>query len=193
VAQCCGVVFCFERSWTVPLERGALWDAVAETGRYDDWWPWLHDYRPARLVAGERAQATIAPPLPYRLRLGLEVSRAEPPARVEAVVSGDLTGVADLRFVPVPDGTEIRLQWEVELTRPGLRAIEPVARPVLRWGHDWIVDQAMRSFLVHHDLEPEPGSPASRRPAIAVGVGLVLLVTVLGTRRRRRGRRDRQG
>ena len=70
------MTFHFERSWTIPISRDELWGSVADTRAYPRWWPWLRDYRPAPLEPGARAAATIEPPLPYRLRLGIEVVEA---------------------------------------------------------------------------------------------------------------------
>jgi hypothetical protein len=38
------------------------------------------------------------------------------------------------------------LVWGLEISRPLLRRVATVARPMLQWGHDWIVDRGVEQF-----------------------------------------------
>jgi hypothetical protein len=40
-----------------------------------------------------------------------------------------------------------RLAWEMELGRPVLRAAARFGRPVMEWGHDWVVANGVEQFL----------------------------------------------
>jgi hypothetical protein len=65
-------------------------------------------------------------------------------------VRGDLDGTATLCLGEAPDGTEVTLAWEVRLAHPVLRVVEPLARPLLVWGHNWVVDEGIEAFAAHH-------------------------------------------
>ena len=88
----------------------------------------------------------MRPPLPYRLSVSVDVHEVVPNERVTGLVGGDLSGPARLEVRAVGSGSEARLTWDVELTRPGLRRLERVARPAMEWGHDVVVGIGVRRF-----------------------------------------------
>jgi hypothetical protein len=78
---------------------------------------------------------------------------------VHTYVDGDLAGPARLEIAP--DGGDrctARLQWELELRKPGLRVLAAPARPLLGWAHDKVVASGFEGF-VRRALPPtEPGA-----------------------------------
>ena len=44
------------------------------------------------------------------------------------------------------DGSRARLVWLLEVRRPALRMAAVVGRPVLQWGHDWVVANGVEQF-----------------------------------------------
>lgn len=67
---------------------------------------------------------------------------------VGARLDGDITGTAAITFEPDSAGTATALHLVAELapSRPLLRAVTRLAPPVARYGHDHIVDRAVREF-----------------------------------------------
>lgn len=98
------------------------------------------------LLAGRTATFEVRPPLPYRLAISVDVEEVEPCSLVVGSVGGDLTGPARLEIAAAGVGSEARLTWELELTRPSLRRLERVARPAMVWGHDVVVGVGVRRF-----------------------------------------------
>jgi hypothetical protein len=47
------------------------------------------------------------------------------------------------------EGTRASVSWQLEMTQPRMRAAARVVRPILRWGHDRVVDAAARGFRRH--------------------------------------------
>lgn len=141
--------FRFDRrfQFDVPVER--LWEAIADTGSYSSWFPWLHRYEPVPLRSGATATFEVRPPLPYRLALRVHLHDVVPCGHVEGQVEGDLAGPARLDLTTTTSGSEARLRWEVELTRRSLRRLERVARPAMVWGHDAVVGLGVRRFRSH--------------------------------------------
>lgn len=95
--------------------------------------------------------------MPYSLRFTVTVGRLVPGSLVETEVSGDLEGPARLEVEADGRGSTARLVWTMELCHPALRAAALVARPLLEWGHEWVVDNGMRQFVTRA-LPPAAGA-----------------------------------
>ncbi len=131
-------------AFSVPPE--GLWPALTRIEEYRRWWPWLRGFEAAAFAAGERWRCVVQPPLPYALRFDLAIVEVEPLAFVTATVHGDITGRARLEVRATPGGSEARLVSELAPSNAMLRAIASVARPVVRFGHDWVLDTGLRQF-----------------------------------------------
>jgi hypothetical protein len=96
--------------------------------------------------------------LPYSLRVKVTVVELVPTRSITAEVAGDLAGVARLELCDVGDDScEVRLWWRVDLRRPLLRAVGRVARPVLEWGHRWVIENGVERFrTVVDERAPRP-------------------------------------
>jgi len=164
-------VFSFEQRWRFAPAPEEIWAILARTHEYQRWWGWLRSFDAPPLAVGSVAHCVIGPPLPYALRLTIEVVELDPGRRVCTRVGGDLEGTAQMSIAPdasaptarpgsgVP-GSAVSLSWEVALRRPLLVALARIARPVLEWGHDWVVATGARQFEARA-LRQSPGSPGS--------------------------------
>jgi uncharacterized protein YndB with AHSA1/START domain len=148
--------FQFDRTWAFPTPVERLWEAVSDTRRFPSWFPWLDADHLGPLEAGTVARFRVSPPLPYRLHLEVAVQRVEPGRLVEALVGGDVAGPARLDVAADGDGSTARLSWTLQVRRPMLVLAERVARPVMLWGHDTVVDQGVRRFGAAIDADPRP-------------------------------------
>jgi hypothetical protein len=88
----------------------------------------------------------IVPPLPYRMRLRVELRECIPPQRIEARVHGDLDGSARLLLEPSGGGTRASVEWTIEMMQRRMRLAALVGFPLLRWGHDRVVDATVAGF-----------------------------------------------
>lgn len=133
------------------MTPSTFWEAISDPRRFRTWWPWLRELQGDRLEAGGRYGCEIRAPIPYSLRFAVEVVDLVPERSLEAVVSGDLAGPAWLEVEPSDNGgedsTSVRLAWEMELQRPVLRMAARLGRPVMEWGHDWVVANGVEQFL----------------------------------------------
>jgi hypothetical protein len=160
--------FRFDRTWTFDVPPDALWAALARTDDYPRWWPWLRELSGDGLVPGGRTECVVRAPIPYTLRFTVVVGELEPGRRVDAVVEGDLAGPARLEVDGDGAGSRVRLLWEVDLRPPALRAAARVGRPVMEWGHDWVVANGVEQFLrralgvqAHHDNDDDDRGPGA--------------------------------
>jgi uncharacterized protein YndB with AHSA1/START domain len=162
--------FHFDRTFTFKVAPDELWAVLTRTGDFRRWWPWLREFSGDGLVPGGRSDCVVRAPVPYTLRFTVAVRELRPGQLVDAVVEGDLAGPARLEVGTVAGGgSTARLAWEMELRRPMLRAAARVGRPVMEWGHDWVVQSGVEQFLgralrvevTHdddHDSEPDRGA-----------------------------------
>ena len=138
--------FRFDRSWSFDVPPSDLWTAISRTEDFTTWWPWLRHFDLDTLAEGATARCVVQAPIPYRLRFRVRVRRVIPLELIDTVVSGDLAGPARLEVAPHELGSSVRLKWEVELRDPVLRVSSLIARPVMEWGHNWVVDTGVRQF-----------------------------------------------
>ena len=147
-----GPRFTFDRTWVFAASADDVWGLLTHTERYPRWWPWLARLDSDGLTEGAVARCVVQPPLPYRLRFDVHLDRVDRPRLLEGTVTGDLQGPARLELRP-GDGSDTgpgrctaRLAWEVELGSLRLRRIARVARPVMQWGHDLVIDRGVQQF-----------------------------------------------
>jgi uncharacterized protein YndB with AHSA1/START domain len=135
-----------DRRYRFDLEPEELWSAISRVDGYRRWWPWLRRFDAAGLVAGDSWACTVQPPLPYSLRFTVHLDEVVAPERVDARVSGDIVGTARLEIQAGDDGTEARLTSALAPRNGFLRMVAATARPVVRFGHDWVLDTGARQF-----------------------------------------------
>jgi hypothetical protein len=139
--------FRFDRTWRFDATVNELWDAIADTRTYPAIWSWLREFDCGPLVVGTAASFTVQPPLPYSLHFVVTVDEVVPHERIDASVAGDVRGPAQLLVTPTADGgSQARITWSLELVRPTLRRVEPLARRPMIWGHDLVVAIGVRQF-----------------------------------------------
>ena len=138
--------FRFDRRWSFDTNPADLWAVISRTEDFTTWWPWLRTFDVDALAEDATAQCVVQAPIPYRLRFTVHVRRVIPLELIDTVVSGDLAGPARLELAAQERGSTARLTWEVELRDPVLRLASRVARPIMEWGHNWVVETGVRQF-----------------------------------------------
>jgi hypothetical protein len=126
-----------------------LWEALNDTQRYPEWWPWLRSFDAAGLRPGTGAACAVRGPLPYTLEFRVHVERVVAGRSIDTCVTGDLEGPARLEIGGTDESSMARLTWSVELRVPLLSAASRVARPVLVWAHDRVVSTGVEQFREH--------------------------------------------
>ena len=135
-----------DRRYPMPAETAAVWAAIGSVDQYRQWWPWLRQFEAEGLVEGDVWVCAIQPPLPYSLRFTVRIDHLEVPGTIEVTIDGDVTGTARVELVPSAEGSEIHLVASLSPSRRWLQAVSILARPLARFGHDWILDTGARQF-----------------------------------------------
>ena len=141
----------YRRGFDFPVPPAELWDAIEDGEQFERWWPWLQEFRleGAGLVAGSVLHGVVAPPLPYRMRISVELLRCTRPRAIDAMVHGDLKGDARLRLAPADGGTRAEVSWSVEMMQRPMRTASRLAHPLLQFGHDRVVEMTVAGFRRH--------------------------------------------
>jgi len=136
-----------ERRWGFDVGPATLWDAIAGVEDYRQWWPWLRRFEAKGLVTGDTWDCVVQPPLPYSIRFRVAIDEIEPERLVAATVSGDVTGHARLEIDERDVGCEARLVSSLTPGSGSLRLVAMLARPIARFGHDWVLDTGAHQFV----------------------------------------------
>lgn len=145
-----------DRRWHFDVDAVELWSQLSDVRQYRRWWPWLRRFDAAGGFCTDACwSCVVAPPLPYVVRFTVRLDHVEP-GRVDATVSGDVRGDASLSVGDGPHGgSDARLRSRLAPADPVLRHAARLAPPLVRWGHDWVLDQGLRQF-VERALDDEP-------------------------------------
>lgn len=125
--------------WHLALPIDRVWDLIAATQDWPRWWRAVA--RVEQLQAGaadglgaiHRMHWKTA--LPYSLAFDVETVRVEKHREIEGRAFGELDGTGLWTFEETPEGTAARYLWRVEVTKPWMRLMAPVLRPVFAWNH----------------------------------------------------------
>ena len=143
--------FAFDRTWTFDVPPNELWAVLVRTDEYPHWWRWLREFDASGgLDVGTSARCVVRGPFPYSLTFVVDVIEVVDNELVRTQVTGDLAGPARLEIERTAAGSRARLAWEVELCSPLLRELARWARPLMEWGHGWVVDNGVRQFRRVH-------------------------------------------
>jgi uncharacterized protein YndB with AHSA1/START domain len=118
----------------------------SQTERFPQWWPWLQIVESSGLIEGTVSRCVVRAPVAYELRFSVAILEVVPQHRVVVAVSGDVEGPARLDIAAAPAGSVARLSWVLDVRAPLLRAAAVVGRPLMTWGHNWVVDNGVRQF-----------------------------------------------
>jgi len=135
-----------DRRYRFALPPDELWEVATSVDGYRSWWPWLRRFDGAAFAAGQVWACVVQPPLPYAVRFAIALDEVEAPALVRATITGDIEGSAALEVTAAPGGCEARLVSHLSPANSVLRAAARLARPVVRFGHDWVLDTGARQF-----------------------------------------------
>ena len=140
-------VYRTDREWPVPLPPAAVWDGMSDVAAYRVRWPWLRRFDARALETGDTWGCTLKPPLPYTLSFSISLDSVDPGRSVTATVDGDIVGPAEIHLRGDGDGTSrVRLVSALTPAHPLLRTMATVAPLVAQWGHDRVLDVALRQF-----------------------------------------------
>ncbi|HIK44340.1 MAG TPA: SRPBCC family protein [Leptolyngbyaceae cyanobacterium M65_K2018_010] len=131
--------------WHIAAPIQTVWDAIAHTEDWPSWWGAVQSV--VELEPGEpnglgnRRRFVWKMPLSYTLAFDTRVVAIEAPVLMEAIAIGDVEGRGVWRLNPTEHGTEVVYTWTVRTTKRWMNAVAPIARPLLEWNHNAVMNQ----------------------------------------------------
>ena len=134
----------FATIWNLDAPVGKVWNEIKDSVSWPDWWKGV--IRVVELETGAEDgigaihRSTWKSALPYTLEFNSEIIRIKQLKLIEARAFGELDGKGLWQFETISDTkTRVRYDWQVNATKPWMRYLSPVARPLFRWNHDVIM------------------------------------------------------
>ncbi|TCO83500.1 uncharacterized protein YndB with AHSA1/START domain [Plasticicumulans lactativorans] len=126
--------------WTLAAPIDAVWAELSAVEHWPQWWPYLRAVEclspgDARGV-GERRRYRWATRLPYTITFEMRSTAVEPPRLLAGEARGDLRGRGCWQLTEIAGGTCVRYAWSVDVDKPWMRLLAPLARPLFVWNHD---------------------------------------------------------
>ncbi|MEJ2857326.1 MULTISPECIES: SRPBCC family protein [unclassified Saccharothrix] len=124
-------------------------DVLADLGSYPKWWP---EVRTAHQIADKAAQLRCRSVLPYDLIFEAHHNTEDRKSGLlRATLVGDLEGTASWRILPEGrTGSRLVYTQEVEVTKPLVRRLALLARPLLKANHELMMrngHKGLRTYL----------------------------------------------
>lgn len=130
-----------------PAPPEHVWATMSRVEEFPGWWRWLKEYTiEGGLVEGGKLRGLVVPPVPYTFFVTINIQQVEPARSISAHLTGDLDGAAQVELRDHPAGCDLSIRWSVEMRKPSLRAAAHVAKPVITWAHDHVIDIAAGRF-----------------------------------------------
>jgi hypothetical protein len=130
-----------------------LWQRLQRVDAYTTWWPWLREFDGRSLAAGQVWTCAVQPPLPYAVRFTVAFDDVVDGEHIAATIGGDVGGTATLQLLAggdavdgAPDHSRLRLTAELAPQKRSMLVLSFAARPLVTFGHHWVLDTGARQF-----------------------------------------------
>jgi Polyketide cyclase / dehydrase and lipid transport len=141
----------FVTHWHVDAPIDDVWETISHSERWPSWWKGVE--KVVELEAGNKdgignlRHYVWKSLLPYRLGFDVRTTRIERPHVLAGDASGELAGTGrwDIRESPA-GGTDLTYYWDVRTTRAWMNALAPLARPIFRWNHNYVMNSGARGL-----------------------------------------------
>lgn len=126
----------FVTTWRIAAARDRVAAVLTDVQAYPRWWPGIEEVvghaRGAGLGVG---RVTVRGRLPYRLHLSITGHEARRGRELVVDATGDLVGSGRWHLHEDAGVTTATYTWQVATTKPWMRLVEPVVRPLFVWNH----------------------------------------------------------
>jgi uncharacterized protein YndB with AHSA1/START domain len=133
----------FVTIWKLDAPIECVWEAIHNTSEWPRWWKYVrqvHETEPGgENGVGSLRAYTWSSALPYKLSFEMRSTRVDRPYVLEGTAQGELTGTGRWELSSQDGVTTVRYTWEVDMRKPFLNLIAPIARPLFVWNHNKVM------------------------------------------------------
>jgi hypothetical protein len=133
----------FITRWEIPAAIDRVWRELMTPEDWPVWWRGVERVELLRPGVGPGIGAlrryTWKSRLPYRLSFLMETTQIEDCRLIEGRATGELAGRGVWSLDHTNGVTQVEYLWEVTTTKPWMRWLSPVARPLFAWNHDVVM------------------------------------------------------
>ena len=135
----------FLTAWLLAAPRDDVFAVIHASESWPEWWRGVE--RVVKLEEGDEegrgslGRYTWRSALPYRLEFDMRITRVERPYLMEGRAEGELSGTGRWRLFEEAGMTAVLYEWDVETTRRWMNLLAPVAQPLFKWNHNWVMRQ----------------------------------------------------
>ncbi len=130
--------------WRLDAPVEAVWQVLTEVEDWPNWWPAVIGVEVIEpgddTGVGSLRRMTWRTALPYALSFDMRTTRVMPKTLIEGQTSGELDGIGRWTLAEYEGGTHVRYDWIVAVSKPWMRWLAPVLRPVFAWNHEEVMD-----------------------------------------------------
>jgi uncharacterized protein YndB with AHSA1/START domain len=136
--------FHLETQWVMTAPPVAVWEALSKPEGWPTWWRAVEKVEvidPGDASGlGAYRRFTWRTALPYAITFNMRTTLIEPLSIIEGRADGELDGTGRWTLTAADGETHVRYDWIVEATKPWMRVLAPVLRPVFAWNHDKVME-----------------------------------------------------
>ena len=131
--------------WQLEAPIEEVWEELYHPGRWPQWWKGVQSV--AELRAGDESgvgalqRYVWKSRLPYKLAFNMQTTRVQSPHTLEGVARGELEGTGRWQLSHKEGITTVQYIWQHRTTKPWMRVLAPLARPIFDWNHDVVMRQ----------------------------------------------------
>jgi uncharacterized protein YndB with AHSA1/START domain len=135
----------FMTVWVIDAPIKVVWDAIAASERWPEWWPYLESVEEIAkgdyCGIGSVRRYTWGGTLPYRLAFKITVTKIERPQLIEGVASGDLEGLGRWKLTEDSErSTRVEYLLRARSTKPWMNMAAPLLGWFFRWNHNRVMN-----------------------------------------------------
>ena len=143
----------FCTTWVLEADRELVWDAIYDSDSWPEWWRGVKST--TRLSAGDadglgqRGIYEWRARIPYTVSFEMVSTIVERPYCLGGEASGELAGTGTWRFYKEAGTTAVVYDWDVRTTKRWMNLLAPVAKPIFRANHDWVMRNGGEGLARH--------------------------------------------
>jgi hypothetical protein len=159
----------FVTEWWVPGTIAEVKDVLSDGRTLPSWWPAVYLRATERREGGAHRVGSVTDLhtkgwLPYTLRWSLTITESITDAGFALSAAGDLNGTGRWTFLEQGPEVRIRYDWRVHASKPLLRRLSWLLRPVFAANHRWAMARGEESLRL--ELRRRRAQTAAERAGV---------------------------